>query len=126
MKLTSSKFSRCAWMVATALMLAMPAASQAYTVEQEEMCSGDAMRLCFSEIPNVERITACMERQRESLSAGCRAVFEANTPAAAAPVAGTAVPVHAAPLADTATPVHNKQVAKPSKPITLTPKLKRG
>ena len=35
--------------------------SQAYTFEQEQMCSGDAMRLCASEIPNVARITACME-----------------------------------------------------------------
>jgi hypothetical protein len=61
--LTSSKFSRCTWVVVTALMLAMPTAAQAYTVEQEEMCSSDAMRLCFSEIPNVERITACMEPQ---------------------------------------------------------------
>ena len=83
MMLTSSKFSRRAWLVATALMLAMPTASQAYTVEQEEMCSGDAMRLCFSEIPNVERITACMQRQREYLSDGCKAVFETDAPAAA-------------------------------------------
>ena len=113
---TSSEFSRCAWVVATALMLAMPTASQAYTVEQEEMCSGDAMRLCFPDIPNVERITACMERQREALSAGCRAVFEVNTPTAAT----------AAPVAATAAPVHDRQAAKPSKPITLTPKLKHG
>jgi hypothetical protein len=115
---TSSKLKRCAWMVATALMLAMPTASQAYTVEQEEMCSGDAMRLCFSEIPNVDRITACMERQRESLSAGCRAVFEVNTPAASA-----AAPVHTASPRHTA-PAHNKQTAKPSKPVTPTPKPK--
>jgi hypothetical protein len=114
MTLTSSKFRRCTWMVATALMLAMPTASQAYTVEQEEMCSGDAMRLCFSEIPNVERITACMEQHRESLSERCRAVFEVNTPAAA-PAALVA-----------AAPAHGKQAAKPSKPMTLTPKLKHG
>jgi hypothetical protein len=79
MTLTSSKFSRCTLVVATALMFAMPTPSQAYTFEQEQMCSGDAMRLCISEIPNVERITACMERQRESLSEGCRAVFEVDT-----------------------------------------------
>src|SRR3984885_13303666 len=115
---TSSKLKRCAWIVATALMLAMPTASQAYTFEQEQMCSGDAMRLCFSEIPNVDRITACMERQRESLSEGCRAVFEATTPAAVpAPAAHTGPPAPAA---------HNKQAAKPAKPVTLTPKEKRG
>jgi hypothetical protein len=121
MALTSSKFSRCAWVIATTLVLALPTASQAYTIEQEEMCSGDAMRLCFSEIPNVDRITACMERQRESLSEGCRAVFEATTPAAVpapAPVVHAAVP--------TAPAAHNKQAAKPAKPVILTPKEKRG
>jgi hypothetical protein len=29
----------------------------------------------MSEIPNVERITACMHKQRSSLSQGCRSVF---------------------------------------------------
>jgi hypothetical protein len=116
MRLRSSKFSRCIWVVATALMLAMPTASQAYTVEQEEMCSGDAMRLCFSEIPNVDRITACMEQHRASLSEGCRAVFEVTTPATTT----------AAPVAATAAPAHARQASKPSKPMTLTPKLKHG
>jgi hypothetical protein len=72
------------------------------------MCSGDAMRLCISEIPDVERITACMERQRESLSEGCRAVFEVDKPAA------------------TEAPVNDTQAAKPSKPMPLTPKFRRG
>ena len=116
---TSLKLRRCAWMVATALVLATPTASQAYTIEQEEMCSGDAMRLCFSEIPNVDRITACMERQRESLSEGCRAVFEVTTPA-------SAPAVHTAPAMQAPPAAHNKQAAKPSKPVTITPKLKHG
>jgi hypothetical protein len=40
------------------------------------MCTGDAMRLCSSEIPDVSRITACMVRKRSQVSAGCRAVME--------------------------------------------------
>jgi hypothetical protein len=73
MALTSSTISRCKLVIATAFMLGMlTTVSQAYTLEQEQMCSGDAMRLCSSEIPNVARITACMERQRDSLSDGCR------------------------------------------------------
>ena len=32
----------------------------AHTAEQEQMCTGDAMRLCGEFIPNVDRITACM------------------------------------------------------------------
>jgi hypothetical protein len=40
------------------------------------MCTGDAVRLCSSEIPDVSRITACMIRKRSQVSAGCRAVME--------------------------------------------------
>ncbi|HEX2366853.1 MAG TPA: hypothetical protein VHJ00_17755 [Bradyrhizobium sp.] len=53
-----------------------PAASQAFTEEdQRRLCTGDVMRLCSAEIPDVERITACMRRQRANLSEGCRSVF---------------------------------------------------
>jgi hypothetical protein len=60
-----------------AFCLAMlPAASQAFTQEdQRRLCTGDVFRLCSSEIPDVGRITACMRRQRASLSQGCRSVF---------------------------------------------------
>jgi hypothetical protein len=40
------------------------------------MCTGDAFRLCASEIPNIPAITACMVKQRANLSAGCRAVMD--------------------------------------------------
>ena len=40
------------------------------------MCTGDAMRLCGHEVPNVQRITACMARNRAHVSPGCRAVME--------------------------------------------------
>lgn len=49
--------------------------------DAQQMCTGDAMRLCGHEIPNVQRITACMHRQRANVSAGCRAVMDRdNTP----------------------------------------------
>jgi hypothetical protein len=53
----------------------------AFSSEAQQMCTGDAMRLCGHEIPNVQRITACMHRQRANLSAGCRAVMERENPA---------------------------------------------
>jgi hypothetical protein len=110
MALTSSKFSRCKLVVATALMFGkLTTVCEAYTIEQQEMCAGDAMRLCSSDIPNVERITACMEHQRESLSDGCRAVFEVDAPAAASDSS-----------------VNEAPVTKPSKPISLTPKFRHG
>lgn len=48
----------------------------AFSSEAQQMCTGDAMRLCSSEIPDVSRITACMMRKRSQVSAGCRAVME--------------------------------------------------
>lgn len=51
-------------------------ASFAYTAEAQQMCTGDAFRLCSSEIPNIPKITACMRKHRSQLSAGCRAVMD--------------------------------------------------
>ncbi len=47
--------------------------SFAFSAEAQSICSGDAFRLCSSEIPN---ITACMIKQRSNLSAGCRTVLD--------------------------------------------------
>jgi hypothetical protein len=48
----------------------------AFSAEAQQMCTGDAFRLCGSEIPDVSRITACMIKQRASLSTGCRTVLD--------------------------------------------------
>jgi hypothetical protein len=50
--------------------------SFAFSAEAQQMCTGDAFRLCSSEIPNIPRITACMIKQRSNLSSGCRAVMD--------------------------------------------------
>ncbi len=46
-----------------------------FSSEAQQMCAGDAMRLCGNEIPNIPRIIACMHRQRANVSPGCRAVM---------------------------------------------------
>ena len=54
----------------------LPVTSHAFTQDdQRRLCTGDVFRLCAPEIPSVERITACMHKQRASLSEGCRRVF---------------------------------------------------
>jgi len=58
-------------------------ASFAFSAEAQQMCTGDAFRLCGSEIPDVSRITACMLKQRASLSAGCRTVMDRDLAAQA-------------------------------------------
>ncbi|HEY8335448.1 MAG TPA: hypothetical protein VIQ05_16780 [Tardiphaga sp.] len=64
-------------LVAIALALSAAAtAAQAYSPDQERLCSADAMRLCSAQVPNVEQVTACMRKQKANLSKGCRAVFD--------------------------------------------------
>jgi len=66
-----------------------PAAGQGYTPEQEQACTGDAFRLCSADIPDVNRVTVCMVRNKSQLSPGCRAFFRSPEPVReAAPVAG--------------------------------------
>ena len=73
------RFNLGRFTLATGLALGVilvPASSRAFTQEdQRRLCTPDVLRLCSSEIPDVERITACMHRQRANLSEGCRKVF---------------------------------------------------
>jgi hypothetical protein len=57
------------------VLVSAPAAAQG-TAEQRAACIGDAYRFCFSEIPNVARITACMESKLDQLSPACQAQFK--------------------------------------------------
>jgi hypothetical protein len=46
------------------------------TDQQRVACTPDVLRLCSSEIPDVDRIVACLRREKSQLSAGCRQAFE--------------------------------------------------
>jgi len=63
-----------------ALLLSLFATGSAFaepgTPVQRRACTPDVYRLCPGEIPNVRAITACLRRQKASLSEACRAVFE--------------------------------------------------
>jgi hypothetical protein len=56
-------------------LLMQPTTGRAYTQEQEAACSGDAFRLCGPEIPDVDRVTACMVENKSQLSPGCLVYF---------------------------------------------------
>jgi hypothetical protein len=77
MRVDRLKVRNLTFMTSLAFGLTMlPAASRAFTQDdQRRLCTGDVLRLCSSEIPDVDRITACMHRQRANLSEGCRKVF---------------------------------------------------
>ena len=64
--------------IGLALFLALaPSVTRAQgTADQRAACTLDAFRLCGAEIPNVERIIACMKANKANLSPGCRSVFD--------------------------------------------------
>ena len=45
------------------------------TPEQRRACRADAFRVCRDAIPNVARVTACMQKNIAKLSPPCRAQF---------------------------------------------------
>jgi hypothetical protein len=63
--------------------------SFAYSSEAQAQCTGDAFRLCSSEIPNISKVTACMFKHKAQLSPGCRAVMDKEGSAKSGKVATT-------------------------------------
>ncbi len=59
----------------------------AFSAEAQRLCTGDAFRLCASEIPNIPAITACMVKNKANLSAGCRSVMDREAAKASGKVA---------------------------------------
>ncbi len=50
--------------------------SFAYSEEARAQCTGDAFKLCSSDIPNVSAVRACMMRHRAQLTPGCRTAMD--------------------------------------------------
>jgi hypothetical protein len=86
----------------------------AYTPEQEQACTGDAFRLCSSEIPNVDRVTACMVRNRSQLSPPCRAQFRSGPERDEVAAAPAGRPMAIRPLPHKSTKA--RKTRKPAKP----------
>ena len=110
------------WLVlAAALFLSVaPVPAFAYSAEQQQACTGDAFQFCGPEIPDVDRVTACMIRNKARLSAGCRAHFR---PASPAPSAAAGQPTDIRPVVRrpvSAKPVNAKPVS--AKPVSAKSK----
>jgi hypothetical protein len=48
------------------------------TLEQQMACTPDVFRLCGAQIPDENRIVACLRQNTVLLSGPCRAVFQSN------------------------------------------------
>lgn len=60
-----------------------PALAEEYrgTMEQQMACTPDVFRLCGEQIPDVNRIVACLRQNVPQLSGPCRAVFDSSASA---------------------------------------------
>jgi hypothetical protein len=69
--------------IACGIAAQTPAFSEEYrgTFDQQMACTPDVWRLCFDQIPDVNRITACLRQNTPQLSRPCRSVFESNASA---------------------------------------------
>ena len=84
--LTKMDFERVrgAALFAGAVLLSIPGAVPAMSAEyrgtqdQQQACTPDVMRLCGDSVPDVEKIVACLRRNRSGLSLGCGAAFGAG------------------------------------------------
>jgi hypothetical protein len=117
-----SRMFQFALVLAAALPVSMsPAASQDYTPEQQQACSGDAMRLCGAFIPDVDRITVCMIENKSQLSPGCRVFFRPD-PEPEAARRGVRKPLSIKPAGSrkpaSAKPLKPKKPTKPEKRTT--------
>jgi hypothetical protein len=60
---------------AAAMILAPACAAAQGTAEQRSACMGDAFQFCGSDIPDVEKITACLKKNVKQISPACQAQF---------------------------------------------------
>lgn len=96
----------------------------AYTPEQQQACTPDAMRLCGNFVPDVDRITACMIEKKSQLSAECRRYFRPDPAPSAAVGQPTNIrpvvrkPVSATPASakTSSTKTSSTKAKKPKKP----------
>jgi hypothetical protein len=69
-------FIKTIFALGTMALLAASAAHAAGTPEQRRACRKDAMTLCREFVPDVKKITACMEAKKARLSPLCRKQFK--------------------------------------------------
>ncbi len=75
--------NRYLWLIlifATSSAVQSPTHAQEYrgTMEQQLACTPDVFRLCGAEIPDTNRIVACLRQNTAQLGDACKAVFEAK------------------------------------------------
>lgn len=66
------KWSAVAFII---IMITAPLPALAYTQEDADACTPDAMRLCQNAIPDASRVAQCLVQNKQQLSPACTSVF---------------------------------------------------
>ena len=61
--------------IALIVMIMAPLPAIAYTQEDANACTPDALRLCQNAIPDASRVAQCLVQNRQQLSPACTSVF---------------------------------------------------
>ena len=88
----------------------------AYTPEQQQACTPDAMRLCGDYVPDVDRITACMIQRKSELSPECRRHFRPG-PEPGEEAAGPPTDIKPAARKPVSAKPDSAKAKKPKKPV---------
>jgi hypothetical protein len=78
MKRTSKLLSGSVLALVVVTTLASSPAFATTEAEARAACTGDVFRYCVSAIPNLDRIIACLQGQKQKVSKPCQAVLTAN------------------------------------------------
>ena len=98
-------------------VLIQPGEGFAYSQEEQQACTPDAMRLCGEFVPNVDAITACMIQKKAQLSPQCRPFFRQGP---------EPDEVAAAPRASRPTSIKPHSAKKSTKPSSKASKKKKS
>jgi hypothetical protein len=94
----STVFSGAALVGTVAIQSSACAEDYRGTMDQQMACTPDVWRLCGDQIPDVNRIVACLRANTPQLSEPCRAVFDTSNRVDPAPRRGRRPPAAAEPV----------------------------
>jgi hypothetical protein len=78
--------------IASLIAIIAPLPAIAYTQQDADACTPDAMRLCQNAIPDETRVAQCLAQNKRQLSPACQIVFSRPNTAASTPTAASARP----------------------------------
>ena len=71
--------------LALLVMILAPLPAVAYTQEDADACTPDAMKLCQAAIPDADRVRDCLIQNKRGLSTACAAVMSRPHAASTSP-----------------------------------------